>query len=136
MEASARGTSDAGGFSLGVTTGFYAGQSPNKWLSEVLETATPIDRLLRLVHEGDGYVILPGGTGTLLEFAAVWEMINKEILSSRPVVFLGDFWHSVISLVSAELVKEGRKNATRHFLEADSPIACVEFLTNYFKVQQ
>ena len=57
-------------------------------------------RLKTLVDIADAYVVLPGGTGTLLELAHVWEFKNKGFLSDRkPVVIAGKFFQPLIDLL-------------------------------------
>ena len=46
-----------------------------------------------------GYVACKGGTGTLVELAVVWEMLNKSVMSGKPLVVLGNFWVPVIERV-------------------------------------
>jgi len=52
---------------------------------------------------GQAYVVLPGGTGTLLELAKVWELKNKGFLNVRkPIILVGDFWKPLAECVAAE----------------------------------
>ena len=44
------------------------------------------DRLFELIQLGHGYVACPGGTGTLVELAVVWEMLNKGVMTGKPFV--------------------------------------------------
>lgn len=48
---------------------------------------------------GHGYVTCPGGTGTLVELAVVWEMLNKGAMAEKPLVILGEFWQPVVERV-------------------------------------
>jgi uncharacterized protein (TIGR00730 family) len=133
MEATAKGAINAGGSTIGIITTFYANRPANPWIREVIETGTPVERLLRLIGEADGFVILPGGTGTLLELAAVWEFMNKGIAATRPAILLGGFWHEVVSLVSGELIREGRAGP-QLLREAGSPDECIHILNTLLKV--
>ena len=46
--------------------------------------------------------MLPGGTGTLLELALVWELINKRLIDPRiPLVLLGDHWTPLLPPIRA-----------------------------------
>ncbi|MBI3696025.1 MAG: LOG family protein [Acidobacteria bacterium] len=66
------------------------------------------DRLFALVEKGDGYVVLKGGTGTLLELAALWECLNKRAIDTRPCIAMG-FWTPVLDCVRAvERERRGR----------------------------
>jgi predicted Rossmann-fold nucleotide-binding protein len=44
-------------------------------------------------------VACKGGTGTLVELAVVWEMLNKKAMAARPFVALGDFWKPILDRV-------------------------------------
>ncbi|HXX63828.1 MAG TPA: hypothetical protein VEO56_08530, partial [Bacteroidota bacterium] len=55
---------------------------------------------------------LKGGTGTLLELAAVWELMTKNMLAERPVLALGDFWRPVQDAVSEELDEQSKAFVT------------------------
>ena len=98
MEAVSRGAAEAGGRVLAVTARVFGGPA-NRWVAEETVVETWRDRLFKLIELGDAYVALPGGTGTLAEIAVVWEMLNKGILTPRPLVLLGDFWRPVLDPV-------------------------------------
>ncbi len=100
MEAVSRGAREAGGKTLGVTATVFQ-SAANAWVEEEIRVATWQERLLKLVELGAGYVVLPGGTGTLVELSVVWEWINKGFLQVKPVAILGDFWLPVVSAVPA-----------------------------------
>ena len=77
MEGVSRGASETGGRVLAVTSSFFRSRA-NRWVNEETRMATWQERLFKLVRLGDGYVACKGGTGTLVELAVVWEMLNKK----------------------------------------------------------
>jgi predicted Rossmann-fold nucleotide-binding protein len=83
---------------VGVTAEFFAVRA-NRWVDEEVRVRTWQERLFRLIELGDGFVACKGGTGTLVELAVVWEMLNKRVLRGKPFVVLGDFWQPVIERV-------------------------------------
>ncbi len=97
MEASAHGAASAGGHTIGVTCRAFGRRRPNAHVRQEVPTFDLLGRLNTLVRLGGAYVVLPGGTGTLLELALVWESMNKSLLRSRTVVLLGEFWMPVIA---------------------------------------
>jgi uncharacterized protein (TIGR00725 family) len=133
MEASGKGAVDAGGNTIGIISSSFSDRKANPWMQGVVDALTHTDRLLRLIHEGDGYVVLPGGTGTLLELAAVWEMTNKRIIPQRPVVIVGDLWKEIVRKVSIHVVAEGNVSPSTFLFECNSAVACVETLLKDFK---
>lgn len=86
------------------------------------------ERLMKLVELGDAYVILKGGTGTLLELAYVWEFINKGLMSEKPIVVVGQFWNGVIQTLREELIWEGLGDCTKLIKQVETPEECVDYL--------
>jgi uncharacterized protein (TIGR00730 family) len=105
MEAVSRGASESGGHVLAVTSSFFRSRA-NRWVKEETSMPTWHERLFELVRVADGYVACKGGTGTLVELAVVWEMLNKKAMEQRPFVVLGDFWQPIIERVGE--VERGR----------------------------
>ena len=134
MEASARGAKEAGGKTIGITFNNTLGKNVNRWIDEELLQPALIDRTMKLVNLGDAYVVLKGGTGTLLELAAVWEFINRGIVREKPIVVLGDFWNKVIETLREELIREGVGDCTKYIHKSISPKECADFLKEQLKV--
>jgi uncharacterized protein (TIGR00725 family) len=132
MEASARGAKDAGGKTIGVVSEFFSIE-PNRWIDKRVVVKSLTDRLMELISLADGYIVLKGGTGTLLEFASVWEFMNKSVIEQKPVIVLGDFWKGVIDALNQELMFEGKESCTHYITTAPSPKAAVETLTLLLK---
>jgi uncharacterized protein (TIGR00730 family) len=124
MEASARGAKSVGGTTIGIT---IKPAPPNPWIDKVMEMNTLVERLQKLILLGDAYVVLKGGTGTLLELAAVWEFTNKNLMDVKPILALGSFWQPVVETVKSQLIVEGSSAADAITL-VDTPQQLVEVL--------
>src|ERR1700690_772960 len=98
MEASCRGAKDGGGKTYGVTADFFK-RKANEWVDVEVRMKTWEERLFELIRLGQGFVACKGGTGTLVELAVVWEMLNKSIMEERPFAVLGDFWKPILDRV-------------------------------------
>lgn len=132
MEAVSRGAKDAGGHTLGITAEFFSTRA-NAWIDEVVSVKTWQERLFALVERASGYVVCPGGTGTLVELAVVWEMLNKRVMSAKPFVIVGDFWQPIIERVRE--VETGHKttwgeSVSRLIHFAQDPIHAAEYLVS------
>lgn len=132
MEAVSRGAKDAGGQTMGITAEFFPSR-PNAWVDEVISVKTWQERLFALVERGSGYVACPGGTGTLVELAVVWEMLNKRVMPPKPFAVIGHFWQPVIERVRE--VETGHKASWGEALErliyfADAPVSAAEYLAS------
>jgi uncharacterized protein (TIGR00725 family) len=128
MEASARGAKEAGGKTIGVTFKNNFKKSANRWIDEEIFQATLVERMMKLIEIGNAYVVLKGGTGTLLELAAVWEFINKELLKEKPIVIVGNFWNNVIETLREELLWAGTGDCTKYIYRTSSPEECAKVL--------
>ena len=108
MEASARGAAEAGGQVIGVTCSVWSAR-PNRFITRQVRTENVAERVGKLIELGRcGYICLPGSTGTLLELASVWELINKRFLPRRPLVCLGEFWRPLIDLMVSHRPASGQ----------------------------
>ena len=116
MEGVSRGAREAGGRVLAVTSSFFRSRA-NRWVEEETPMPTWQERLFELVRVGDGYVACKGGTGTLVELAVVWEMLNKKAMELRPFVVLGDFWQPIL-----ERVREVERGHTSRWGESSDPL--------------
>lgn len=140
MEASSRGAKDAGGKTYAVTTEFFA-RKANGWVDVEVRKKTWEQRLFSLIELGDGFVACKGGTGTLVELAVVWEMLNKSVMSAKPLAVLGDFWRPILDRVrevehdskpSTEAPKWGEAKAEL-VKSAKSPEEAVKYLLAHLK---
>jgi uncharacterized protein (TIGR00730 family) len=133
MEASAQGAKEAGGKTIGVTFKNNFKKSANRWIDKEMFQPTLVERMMKLIELGNAYVVLKGGTGTLLELAAVWEFINKGLLKEKPIVIVGDFWDGVIETLRKELLWEGVGDCTKYIHQTSSPEECAKFLKEQFR---
>lgn len=130
MEAASRGARESGGRVVAVTSSFFRPRA-NRWVEEETRVATWQERLFELVRLGDGYVACKGGTGTLVELAVVWEMLNKKAMDQRPFVVLGDFWQPILDRVrEVERGHASRWGESRDPLvhQAPTPAEAAQFL--------
>jgi uncharacterized protein (TIGR00730 family) len=101
MLAAAKGAREAGGEVIGVTCSAFGRSRANEYITEEIITDSLEQRLSRLVELGAGYVVLAGGTGTLLELAHVWEFKNKGFLAEgKPIIIVGRFWKPLMELIA------------------------------------
>lgn len=94
MEAAAKGAVESGGHTIGVTCSALRRRGgPNAYIRQEVPTFDLLTRLNTLVRLANAYIVLPGGTGTLLELALVWELYSKGMLRRvAPIVLLGAHW--------------------------------------------
>jgi len=102
MLACARGARQRGGEVIGVTCSAFGRSGANEYVTTEVVTDSLDERLNKLIELVDGYVVLPGGTGTLVELAKVWELRNKKFPEAdKPIALVGDFWKPVVELIES-----------------------------------
>ena len=127
MLASAKGAAEAGGEVIGVTCSAFKNSTANKYVTREIITGSLDERLDTLIKLGQAYIVLPGGTGTLLELAKVWELKNKGFLKTdKPIILLGGFWKPLVDLVASD-----DPDSSRYVKQADEPEQAVKLIIDY-----
>ena len=102
MEAAAKGAKEADGSTIGVTISLFADATPNSWIDQLIVTDSFLGRLEKLVGLGSAYVVLPGGIGTLLELAMVWNLAQVPG-PRKPILVVGPSWSTVLEAFRGHL---------------------------------
>lgn len=116
MEAVSKGVVENSGNARGITLK-YVKRKKNKYVTEEIVCDTLFDRITKLIELGDAYIILPGGTGTLLELAAVWEFLNKGLMDLKPVACYSLIWKQIGEVINKQLEKEKRSTKLLSFFD-------------------
>lgn len=130
MEAVSKGALEKGVEVYGVTVDFW-GSVPNRYITKEIRCKNVFERVEKLMQLGDGFVILQGGTGTLLELAAVWEYVNKNLIGSKPIVSHSSMWKTIIDVVDKQMVYENRQPGLVKCFDTVDEI--INFLLNELK---
>jgi predicted Rossmann-fold nucleotide-binding protein len=103
MQGVSQGATEAGGKAIGITCALFDGQRPgaNPFLSEAIHTPDLFARLRQLTGRGDGFVVLGGGVGTMLELLLVWNLLAIGAVD-RPCVLVGRHWRRVLTDLERE----------------------------------
>jgi len=107
MEDVSKGAKEAGGKTIGVTYYKYEDvkyKHANPFVDEEIKTKDIFERIDVMTKNADAFIVLPGGTGTLLELASSLELINKGLMKPKPIIALGDHWRKVGDTLSEESI--------------------------------
>lgn len=130
MDAVSKGASEAGTNAIGVTVNLYNAK-PSRYLSEEIQCNSLFNRLEKLINKGDAYIVLPGGTGTLLELSLVWEYFNKGITPIKPFSCFGEMWNKISKIIDERMEFENRnKGLIKSFNKIED---CAEFIISSLK---
>ncbi len=102
MAAFAEGIHAGGGHIRGVTLSRFP-TPPENVLSEEIRAYDFFDRMRSLIEEADAWIVLPGGLGTLSEFAMCWDMVCIGVLEPRPLLVYGEMWRNILPTLRREL---------------------------------
>ncbi len=126
MEASARGASEMGGFTIGLTTTVFEDGDANPFITRQIKNTTLFERLSNFVSLAEAFVALKGGVGTLAEFSIIWNLTQTRALGPRPFILLGDHWPEVIRTLRANMVI--REKDVRLFRTVSTPEQTLDVL--------
>ena len=107
MEAANRGAKEGGGLSVGFNIELPHEQAPNTYLDIEYTFDHFYARKVCFVKPSEGFVIFPGGFGTLDEMYEALTLIQTGKVLHFPVVLVGrEHWHDLLDWVGDELLKE------------------------------
>lgn len=93
MEAANRGAKDVGGRSIGCNIILPFEQKPNPYLDRWVNFRYFFVRKTLLIKYSYGFVIMPGGFGTMDEMFEALTLIQTKKIRNFPVVLMGkDYW--------------------------------------------
>ena len=108
MEAANRGAQEAGGMSVGLNIELPHEQQANPYLDLSLTFRHFYVRKTMFVKAADGFVILPGGFGTLDELFEALTLIQTDKVREFPVVmFDSAYWDGLVDWLRGQVLAEG-----------------------------
>ncbi len=109
MEAANRGAREGGGFSVGFNIELPHEQEANGFLDLALTFRHFYARKVMLVKAAEGFILFPGGFGTLDELFESLTLIQTEKVREFPVALIGvDYWRGLIEWIESRPLSEGK----------------------------
>jgi uncharacterized protein (TIGR00730 family) len=111
MEGANRGCQEGGGMSVGCNIELPHEQDINPYVDLGVEFRYFFARKTMFVKYADGFVILPGGYGTMDELFEALTLIQTGKIQHFPIVLVGSaFFGGLLDWMRAKLVEEGMIN--------------------------
>ena len=108
MEAANRGCKEGGGLSVGFNIELPHEQGVNPYCDIWMTFKHFYARKTMFVKAAEGFVIFPGGFGTLDELFEALTLIQTGKVLNFPVVLFGrDYWGELLDWVNGELLADG-----------------------------
>jgi uncharacterized protein (TIGR00730 family) len=109
MEASNRGAQEGGSLSIGLNIELPFEQHENPYLDREMTCHYFFTRKLFFVRYAIGFVVLPGGFGTLDEMFEALTLSQTDKIRHFPVVLVGsDYWGGLVSWIRERLLDGGK----------------------------
>ncbi len=111
MEAGNKGANRGKGTSVGLNIELPFEQHDNPWIDsdKNLDFDYFFVRKVMFVKYSQGFVVMPGGFGTLDEFFEAITLIQTNKIGKFPIVLVGtDYWSGLLDWLKKTLVKEGK----------------------------
>ena len=111
MEGANKGASEAGGVSIGLGIELPFESGLNQWVDMGVNFRYFFARKTMFVKYSQGFVVLPGGLGTLDELFEALTLVQTHKVTRFPIVLLGtDYWKGLLDWLRASALAEGAIN--------------------------
>jgi uncharacterized protein (TIGR00730 family) len=138
MEAGNRGSHLAGGTSVGLNIDLPFEQHDNPYIDsdKSLDFDYFFVRKVMFVKYSQGFVVMPGGFGTLDELFEAITLIQTNKIEKFPIILVGsEFWKGLITWIKQTMLTMG--NISPHDLDlitlADTEEEVVEIIDTFYK---
>ena len=109
MEAANRGAAEAGGISVGCNIELPFEQGANPYLTRSLTFHYFFVRKMMFVKYSLGFIIFPGGFGTLDELFEALTLIQTQKIRNFPVVLFGsEYWRELLNWIRNDAMRSGK----------------------------
>ena len=139
MEAANRGAREANGQSVGCNIELPHEQGTNAYVDLSINFRYFFVRKTMFMKYSEGFIIFPGGFGTMDELFEALTLIQTGKVRNFPVVLFGTaYWRGLIAWLRDTMLADGKINPTDIDLlvQTDDPAEAVEVITGYYRRSQ
>ena len=139
MEAANKGAAEAGGKSIGLNIELPLEQVPNDYQNFSLHFRYFFCRKVMFLKYAHGFIVFPGGYGTMDEFCEALVLIQTLKQASFPVILMcGEYWKGLIGWMEQKMLGEHKYISPEDlevFTVLDDPKAAVKVITDFREAQ-
>ena len=139
MEAANKGASEVGGISVGLNINSPIEQESNKYIDKdkLIDFQYFFVRKVMLVKYAQGFIVMPGGFGTLDELFESFSLLQTLKINKFPVILVGrNYWKGFIDWIKDKLL--GQNNISiedlKIFEVVDTVEEVLEYLNLFYKI--
>lgn len=139
MEAANKGAAEAGGKSIGLNIELPMEQVPNEYQNLSLHFRYFFCRKVMFLKYAHGFIVFPGGYGTMDEFFESLVLIQTLRQASFPVILMAsEYWKGLIDWIEQKMLSEHKfidPEDLDVFTVLDDPKAAVKVITDFREAQ-
>jgi uncharacterized protein (TIGR00730 family) len=138
MEAGNLGAKKGGGSSVGINIALPFEQQPNMFIDadKLITFDHFFVRKVMFTKYAQGFIVLPGGFGTLDELFEAITLIQTEKIGKFPIVLVGkEYWEGLIKWIRNKVLEEEGNISAKDmdlFSVVDSPDEAVEIINIFY----
>jgi len=139
MEAANKGASEGCGPSVGLNIDLPHEQSHNPYIDQdkLIDFDYFFIRKLMFVKYAQGFVVLPGGFGTLDELFEAITLIQTKKIDKFPIILVGkEFWGGMVDWIKSSLLDQEETISEKDLLifkVVDTPEEAVDEIDKFYK---
>ena len=139
MEAANKGAAEAGGKSIGLNIDLPMEQKPNDFQNLAMHFRYFFCRKVMFLKYAHGFIVLPGGYGTMDEFFEALVLIQTLRQASFPVILMGeDYWAGLLDWIKDTMLDKFNyieADDLNLFTLTDDPKKAVKIITAFRKAK-
>lgn len=139
MEAANKGANEVGGVSVGLNINLPMEQESNKYIdkNKLIDFQYFFVRKVMFVKYAQGFIVMPGGVGTLDELFESFTLLQTSKINKFPIILVGrDYWKGLIDWIKEKLL--GQNNISSEDLKlfevVDTVEEVIECLNRFYKI--
>ena len=138
MEAGNKGAHNGSGKSVGLNIDLPFEQESNKYIDndKLINFDYFFVRKVMFVKYAQGFVVMPGGVGTLDELFEAITLIQTQKIAAFPIVLVGkDYWSGLLDWIKTVMLGQQQNISPEDldlFTLVDSADEAVEFIDNFY----
>lgn len=138
MEAANKGAQEGGGKSVGLGITLPHEQGPNPYIDNdyLINFHYFFARKVMFVKYAQGFIVFPGGFGTLDEFFEAMTLIQTKRINAFPLVLIGkDYWGGLVEWIKDTMIANGTisKEDVNLFHLTDDSDEAVEIICDFYQ---
>ena len=109
MEAANRGAQEANGVSVGLNIVLPFEQQSNPYIDKdkLIDFQYFFVRKVMFVKYAQGFIVMPGGVGTLDELFEAFTLLQTSKVNKYPIILVGvEYWNGLIEWIKNRLLKD------------------------------